>query len=302
MQIFEIKTDETLRASTPNGTPEFPFESYYDELDKFRGHCVTWHWHNEFEFSVASASRVHCQIGSDIFALEQGDGIFINSGVLHRFSSGEGGILKDILFAPDLFASHSTAVFRSFILPISSSQIQYFLLHRTDPKQARLLAKFDELYRTAQQKTPMRELRLQRMTIELWEQFYPLVQNAAAEQVTKSDRVVQARMRRMIDFIQTEYRRSLLLDEIAAAASVSKSEALRCFRQSIRMTPGQYLTEYRLQRAKESLLSGRETVSSIAESTGFRSAGYFCRVFKAHVGVTPEAFRNGKQTVFGDIV
>ena len=297
-----MKTDETLRASTPNGTPEFPFESYYDELEKFKGHCVTWHWHNEFEFSVASDSRVRCQIGSDVLVLEQGDGLFINSGVLHRFASGEGGILKDILFAPDLFAPHSSAVFRKYILPVSGSQLRYFLLHRADQAHRPLLDKFDELYNNAQRDDPMRELRLQRMTTELWERFYPLVQNAAAEQETKSDRMVRARMHRMIDFIQTEYRRALPLDEIAAAASVSKSEALRCFRQSIRMTPGQYLTEYRLERAKEHLLSGRETVSSIAENTGFRSAGYFCRVFKAHIGVTPEMFRSGALEISGDIV
>ena len=43
MQITEIRTDETLRELRAHGTPEFPFEYYYDDFNKFSGQSIEWH-------------------------------------------------------------------------------------------------------------------------------------------------------------------------------------------------------------------------------------------------------------------
>ena len=58
----------------------------------------------------------------------------------------------------------------------------------------------------------------------------------------------------MREFVETHFQEKLSLDAIADSASISKSEALRCFRLAIRSTPVRYLLDYRLGRAKD--LSG----------------------------------------------
>lgn len=40
------------------------------------------------------------------------------------------------------------------------------------------------------------------------------------------------------------------------------------------------LTELRMKKAKEFLVSGNESIMDIAKSVGFTSASYFCTVFK----------------------
>ena len=45
MQLFEMVTDETLRATNRYGTPEFPFAVYLDDLETCKERRVEWHWH-----------------------------------------------------------------------------------------------------------------------------------------------------------------------------------------------------------------------------------------------------------------
>ena len=87
MQITEIITDETLREIREHGTPEFPFEYYLDDIDEISQGYVEWHWHNEIEWAWVESGKVICRIGNEKIILEAGEGIFINSRVIHRFET-----------------------------------------------------------------------------------------------------------------------------------------------------------------------------------------------------------------------
>lgn len=96
MQITEIITDETLREIREHGTPEFPFEYYLDDIDEIGQGYVEWHWHNEIEWAWVESGKVICRIGNEKIILEAGEGIFINSRVIHRFET-PGGAFSQIL-------------------------------------------------------------------------------------------------------------------------------------------------------------------------------------------------------------
>ncbi|WP_186567052.1 helix-turn-helix domain-containing protein [Lawsonibacter celer] len=91
--------------------------------------------------------------------------------------------------------------------------------------------------------------------------------------------------------IHARYAQRLTLEKIAACASISVSEALRCFHTGIQTTPVQYLNDYRLNRAADRLLTTADSITAVAAAAGFENAGYFCRVFKKRYGCTPGAFR-----------
>jgi hypothetical protein len=88
MQISEITRDDTLRSTVPYGTAEFPFECYLDQLEHYKSRCVEWHWHSELQFSCVLVGSVTACIGSDRIAMQTGDGLFINTGAIHRFGGG----------------------------------------------------------------------------------------------------------------------------------------------------------------------------------------------------------------------
>ncbi|MFA6783893.1 MAG: helix-turn-helix transcriptional regulator, partial [Sphaerochaeta sp.] len=53
----------------------------------------------------------------------------------------------------------------------------------------------------------------------------------------------------------------------------------------------EYLTNVRMEKAKQLLSEGTLSVKEIAETTGFLDGNYFSRVFRNYYGKTPSSFR-----------
>jgi len=102
---------------------------------------------------------------------------------------------------------------------------------------------------------------------------------------------VLERLDRARRFIDLCYDLPLDLDEISSHACFSRYHFLRLFRQAFNKTPHQYLTERRIERAKE-LLSGNELrVTDVCFEVGFQSLGSFSSLFHKSVGHPPVLFR-----------
>lgn len=95
---------------------------------------------------------------------------------------------------------------------------------------------------------------------------------------------------RAIAYLEKEYQRDLSVDEIAEHLGVSRSYFMREFKRGTDKTVNQYLTELRMDRAKE-LLGTSKSVTEVAFEVGFNHSSYFSTVFKKHTGVTPQEFK-----------
>ena len=101
----------------------------------------------------------------------------------------------------------------------------------------------------------------------------------------------EQRMHRMIEFIQTHIDAPLTVEDISAAANISRSECFRCFSLFGQTTPMEYTNRYRLQCAAQKLAHSNERISDICFSCGFSSISYFGKSFHKAYGVTPSAYR-----------
>ncbi|MFV2093222.1 MAG: helix-turn-helix transcriptional regulator [Hyphomicrobiales bacterium] len=86
---------------------------------------------------------------------------------------------------------------------------------------------------------------------------------------------------------------NLTLGSIARAAGMSRSNLALRFKQVLGMTPMDYVTGWRMQRASEMLRSSRDPLADVAERVGYRSEAAFSRAFKRIYDQTPGAFRRG---------
>ncbi|WP_099468657.1 helix-turn-helix transcriptional regulator [Konateibacter massiliensis] len=298
MQIFEIVTDDTLRETLAHGTTEFPFEYYFDDIKKYDKQYVEWHWHNEFEFCSVEKGPIDLLVGQERIRMQEGDGIFINSGIIHRFEAPQEGLMPNILFAPEFIAAKHTAIYKNYIAPIALSKCSYIMLHRNVSWQCTILDLLDIIYEKAQKPVPMGELFIQNLVSKLWLELFPNIHDSLSMPEDSKNARTQARLQIMLHFIHEHYAEKITLEEIANSANISKSEALRCFRFGVWTTPVDYLIQYRLNRAKELLLSTKSSVTEIALETGFENAGYFDRIFKKNFSVTPTKYRHDS-SLFG---
>ncbi|MCW8133958.1 MAG: helix-turn-helix transcriptional regulator, partial [Planctomycetota bacterium] len=65
----------------------------------------------------------------------------------------------------------------------------------------------------------------------------------------------------------------------------------RVYRRARGCTLTDGIHKHRIREARGLLIDGKLNVDEIARECGFEEAGYFRRIFKRHVGLTPRAFQ-----------
>ncbi len=108
---------------------------------------------------------------------------------------------------------------------------------------------------------------------------------------TRLEKAVPPLLRRALSFIKQNYTEEITLSDIAKHCNVTKQQIIRYFRSVLKTTPMQYVTECRLNRARELFLTDSvKTVSEAANEVGFSDPHYFSRAFKKFTGETPTDF------------
>ena len=77
----------------------------------------------------------------------------------------------------------------------------------------------------------------------------------------------------------------------AINAGMSRSAFADKFHKLVNMTPMQYVTCWRMQRAHERLNTTKESVVQVAELSGYQSEAAFAKAFKKHFGFGPGVVR-----------
>jgi AraC-like DNA-binding protein len=84
-------------------------------------------------------------------------------------------------------------------------------------------------------------------------------------------------------------------EDIAKQIYMSYAWFRRIFKQYTGFTPGQYLTELKIQKGKELLTHTDLSVKEIAFAVGCDNADHFCTLFKRKTQTTPTFYRNFTQ-------
>jgi AraC-like DNA-binding protein len=93
------------------------------------------------------------------------------------------------------------------------------------------------------------------------------------------------------DLADTRYAEPLTVDDLAAAAHLSRAHFSRAFRRAYGESPYSYLLTRRLERAAHLLRSTDWTVARICVSVGLTSVGSFTSSFTAAYGIPPTEYR-----------
>ena len=97
--------------------------------------------------------------------------------------------------------------------------------------------------------------------------------------------------RSKMEYIENNFSRKVMLEDIAAAAGISTRECTRCFSKLIGQSPVDYLNHYRIRQAAGMLIESDMSIGTIAETCGFVSDSYFGKMFKESMGCTPRDYR-----------
>ena len=83
--------------------------------------------------------------------------------------------------------------------------------------------------------------------------------------------------------------------QVAKSLGISEGHLSHVFKRETGRTLGSYVTDYRIQRAKELLRDCRSKVYEVAEAVGYRDITYFSAAFKKAAGMSPSEYQKQSQ-------
>jgi AraC-like DNA-binding protein len=85
------------------------------------------------------------------------------------------------------------------------------------------------------------------------------------------------------------------LAKLSQHAGMSRSSFCIAFKEMVGETPLEYLTNWRMSKAKELLKQGNVKISDVAFRVGYQSEAAFSRIFKSKENQTPRALNSKKK-------
>ncbi|WP_332236750.1 AraC family transcriptional regulator [Sporolactobacillus sp. KGMB 08714] len=294
MQKKEILIDENHRETTLHGSYEFPMAVYVDQLDKNALGFVNWHWHDEIQFSLVTKGDMEFCVNQKTYVLKAGQGIFINSGCLHRskpVSTPDSTFICLDVAVKMLSFFQGSAIEQKYVKPYL--KLEGFSAVTLDDQvewQKIILTKIKEVYRLYTQKNYGYELDICILLAAVWRQLISKQDELKAD-TNANEPINQQRIKTIMSYIQTHYMEKMTLQEIAAIVHISKGECCRFFKRTVKCTVFDYIANCRINKSIELLRTTDLTVSEIAGFVGFGSTSYYIERFKRQVSCTPREYR-----------
>ncbi len=288
----------------------FPLEYFHQIFSASTYQLINWHWHTGFQFCFVLHNTVDFHMSGSAFQLGPGDGLFINAQQVHAAAPHIENI--DISSAVDNISSEyislniptsflgieGSELFRRFVEPVLlNSDIPFIIFRRDDSSAHDLLDLLRSCCISAGQDAGSYGLELLSELILLWNELIKMIDNGSSALHTPISDTVSGnkRLQTIISYLNENYMHNITLDDIAAHIYISRSECSRFFRQATGQTLFGYLTQLRISRSCELLMSTDMSVSDIAYACGFSSQSYFSQRFRHIKGVSPEQFRRQRQ-------
>lgn len=112
--------------------------------------------------------------------------------------------------------------------------------------------------------------------------------------LTEKNRVLRVPDASYIDYairyFETNYMSEIYIADLSKTLGIESSYFSKLFKSKIGVSPVEYLTKVRIDKAKQLLKFPPYSIKSISESVGFSDPLYFSKIFKKHTGVSPSEF------------
>ena len=295
---MQIITNQFQKELKKHGSDHFPFLVSYQCLSEYDSNSFMWHCHPEIEITYVKEGSMHYRINNRSFHLKEGDIIFCNSNALH---SGEMENQEDcsyipITFDPKLiYGFFQSTICTRYVDPVIQNLAVCSLhIDYSEKWHETFRDRMLEVISLDKKKPDFYELDISIRMQLLWRL---LVEHLPHQPVsTTSDFTEYERIRRILSYIEQNYMNQITLDDISEHIHLCESECTRLFKRHMNTTLFSFLQEYRIERSLE-YLNTKESISSIAEKTGFSDSNYYSKVFSKIKGCSPREYRkNLKET------
>lgn len=293
MQVNKIEVDKNLKEIIRHGTSELPIALYTDDFSLFEDGFIRWHWHKELQISYVLCDKIYFQFEGKEIILEEGEGIIFNTNVLHQIKPYINNCkMFSVVFDSSLISGEENSLIsKRYVKPIlNSSNLRFIILKRDVIWQKEILNYSKKIFNAFHHKEYGYELEVRNYLNIIWLTLLREVRdfNKIVSELSSND---EEKVRLALEYIRNNYWENISLEDISNAANISKSECCRSFKRVLKMTPFNYLKEYRVLQSTNYLSNSDESISNIDFKVGFNGISYYGKVFKEHMNCSPSQYR-----------
>ena len=293
MKYSKLKIDKTGLELGSRGSWAFPVTGgrHAGRLSSYEGGRFECHFHAEAEVTLIAEGEMYYQANDKVFLLGAGDGIFVNSNVMHAgwLTGNDDCQYYPMNFATVMVYGHENSLIQQeYVDPVlRENLIPYAVFFAKNEEDRPFLALLHEYRELLDERKEGHELLVKSVLCRMWPFLY---MRARREEPICPDRGVAA-VKNAISLMQERYAERLTLEELALACGFSRSEFCRIFKRLTGRTPFAYLQHLRVRRSLSLLQDRSLSVTEIAERTGFAGASYYAEVFRRYMGASPLEYR-----------
>jgi len=278
-----------------HGDTLFPLATYSLNYPK-DSIVLDLHWHSELEFLIVTKGCGIFYLDENEIELEEGDGVIINGGTLHRAKtkSGRSCSFIAVVVDPNLISgANNDRINILYINPVLNYLAQQGkILKSSNEDDLYIINILKEIDLIAKKKSSLYELEIK---IELLKIFSILFKSLGKEIISNIPIEKKSNKKQNIKdallFMHKNYEKSLSLRDISSAASMSEAYFCRTFKALVGKTVFEYLNFYRINTSLSLLKDSDKPISIVSEEVGFENISYFIKIFKKMTGVTPKVYR-----------
>ena len=273
----------------------FPFEVSFSEIRNFSKGCVKLHWHDEIQISIVTKGSIEFIVGEKSYILKSGQGIFINTQRIHMAKSvgDKDCIYHSVIFNPKLLKTFPGSIIeQKYIDPvITADNLNSIEIYGENKWEKEALKFIMDIITADISKSRGYELEIYINLMRFW-LLLVLNENDIFSQKTEPKPINEERVKDVLSFIHKNYSNKITLQDIADSVFVSKGECCRFFKKSLKMSPYDYLINYRINESMKLLKNTSFSILDIAENVGFNNVSHYIQIFKKKTGQTPHEYRN----------
>ncbi len=258
---------------------------------------LSQHTHEFIELAYVGEGKGFHYIENEVRPAARGQLFVIPIGVSHVFRPSSADAVKEPLvvynciFSPRLIDSLLPFVtddpIRSYMKELQREKISHDAIADADNG---IEALFLTMYREYGLPQEGSSTFLRSLLLQLILTIYRLKHREREEVPGKNDRFVQ-----VLQYIERHSSESLTLSRLTESFQWSERQLQRLFKRHTAQTFHHYLQGIRIRKSCEKLRNADLTISSVAESVGYRDANSFISHFKKIVGQTPGSYRKQVQ-------
>ena len=111
------------------------------------------------------------------------------------------------------------------------------------------------------------------------------------------DKTNSSQFKASLKHIHSFFASKISVPYLASLENLSNSRYVTAFKKQMGKSPNEYIIELRLQFAKSLLDNTNISIKQVSEHVGYNDQYFFSRLFKKHIGISPQEYRKRKNNI-----